>query len=343
MNVLMIGLYPPHVGGIASYVYNLKKELESLDITVYVVTYGKFAQFKNDPHVYGTYTTNTLRGVTFLAAGTQKAYHIAKEKDIDILHAHYLVPPGLTGVFTKRLCDCPLIITCHGSDIFVFSQGLKKVLSKIVVKKADCIVCNSEATLKAVHTLNPSHAVYIPSGVDLNRFSPFGVSREAITYVGALHPVKGVDTFLTAMHTINEKVWIVGDGPQREYLEQLASKLQIDCTFWGYRTDIPDIMNKSKIVVLPSKNEGFGLTLLEAMACKTPVIARNTGGIPELIKNKKNGLLFETEQELHECIRYLLDNKKVYHTLQSNGLKCAQQWSWERTATQYANLYSQFW
>lgn len=339
----MIGLYPPHIGGIASYVYNLKKKLESFDITVYVVTYGKYDTSLADPAVFGTYVTSTLRGVTFLATGTQKACKIVKEKSIDLLHAHYLVPPGLVGVFTKKLHRCPLIVTCHGSDIFVFSQGWKKILSKIVIKEADCIVCNSEATLQAVTTLEQSPAVYIPSGVDINRFSPGDVPREAITYVGALHPVKGVDTFLRAMHDIDEKVWIVGDGPQRAYLEELASTLHIDCTFWGFRTDIPDIMNRSKMVVLPSKNEGFGLTLLEAMACKTPVIGRNTGGIPELIKDGKNGLLFETEQELHECIVSLLENKRLYQTLQSNGLKYAQNLSWEKTARQYANLYSNFW
>jgi glycosyltransferase involved in cell wall biosynthesis len=304
---------------------------------VYVVTYGRSSSEK----VYGTYVSARLRGLSFLITGTRNVYHVIKKENIDVLHAHYLVPPGLVGSLAKKAARLPLVVTCHGSDVFVFSSGWKKLISRSVVHSSDCVACNSLATLNAVQELNASHAVYVPSGVDLNRFNPLHLEREAVTYVGALRKVKGVDIFLKAMEGIDEKIWIVGDGPERKSLKVLAKTLKLDCIFWGFRTDVPDLMNRSKIVVLPSRNEGFGLTLLEAMACKTPVIGRKTGGIPELIDGK-NGLLFETEEELHEEIRNLLEDQNLWKKIGENGLKTASKWSWKKTAQHYAKIYSEF-
>lgn len=334
----MIGLYPPHIGGIASYVYALRKELEALGISGSIVTYGK----GSGPHVYGAPVFHRLRGVSFTATGTRKVLQVIKKEDIDVLHAHYLVPPGLVGVLSKKLSGLPLVVTCHGSDLYVFSTGWKRLLSQYVIKSCDCVVTNSKATLKVAQSLgNPvTRYEYVPSGVDLKQFTPMNMKREAVTYVGSLHSVKGVDIFLKAMKGLREPVWIVGDGPERKSLEQLAQKLQIPCTFWGFRTDIPVLMNRSKMVVLPSRNEGFGLTLLEAMACGTPVIGRKTGGIPELITGE-NGLLFETVEELSQNVTNLLENQVLWEKIRENGLQTASTWRWERTAKLYADIYSQ--
>jgi glycosyltransferase involved in cell wall biosynthesis len=335
MNILMIGLYPPHIGGIASYVHNLVRSLEDQGHSVYVVTYGA----SSTPRVYGTSVTRRGRGLSFLLSGVKTAYRVVREQDINIIHAHYLVPPGMVGACVKNLSGLPLVVTCHGSDIFVFSRGWKKVLSRLVISQSGCIATNSQATLHAVQALGARNPVYVPSGVDRNRFKPLDAHREAVTYVGALQQVKGVDTFLRAMEGIPEKVWIVGDGPQRASLESLARELDLSCTFWGYRTDIPELMNRSKLIVLPSRHEGFGLTVLEAMACGTPVIGRKTGGIPELITGK-NGCLFETEPELHHTIERLLSDATLWERMREEGLKTASQWNWDETAKVYSTLYS---
>jgi glycosyltransferase involved in cell wall biosynthesis len=330
MNVLMIGLYPPHVGGVSSYVYSLKNALEKRGITVYVVTYGK------SPGVYGAPVTPRLRGVSFCVTGTQKVLQVIRKRPCDILHAHYLVPPGLVGVLAKKVSRIPLVVTCHGSDVLVAS-GFIKVLSNYVVRVADCVVCNSDAVLKRVHTDTPTRV--IPSGVNTNRFKPLQMDRKSVTYVGSLHKVKGVDIFLRALKGIDVPVWVVGDGPERKSLEELAHSLGIDCTFWGPRTDIPELMNQSKIVVLPSRHEGFGLTLLEAMACKTPVIGRTIGGIPELLTGE-NGLLFTTEEELHQHVETLLHDHSLWEKLQKNGFETALQWGWDKTAALYEDVYN---
>lgn len=331
----MVGLYPPHTGGISSYVYEVKKALESLGMTVYVVTYGNVV----DGTVYGTRVISSVRGPSFIVTGTERVLSVIKKEKIDVLHAHYLVPPGLVGVFSKKISGLPLVVTCHGSDVFVFSTGWRRFLSKYVVKNADCVAANSQATLKMIQELGGHNTQYVPSGVDVNRFKPLNREREAVTYVGALNRVKGVDLFLRAMEGVSEKVWIVGDGPERERLEALAANLKIECTFWGFRTDVPEFMNRSKVVVLPSRSEGFGLTLLEAMACGTPVVGRETGGIPELITGE-NGFLFRTEEELRNQVITLLENKELWKNMREKGLETASKWSWERTAHFYAGIYS---
>ncbi|MBU6997261.1 MAG: glycosyltransferase [Theionarchaea archaeon] len=351
MNVVMVGLYPPHIGGIASYVYNLREALIRLGVSVHVVTYGKVDGFKVlqeskpeseplDPGVHGTFVTQKMRGGSFLISGTVKTLQVVRENDIDVIHAHYLVPPGLVGVLAKKISGVPLMVTCHGSDVFVFSRGWKTVISQYVTRNADSVSCNSRATASALQETTGVHPTYVPSGVDTTRFTPLHLEREAVTYVGALTPVKGVDTFLKAMKGINEKVWIVGDGPERPYLESLANTLGLDCTFWGFRTDTPQLMNRSKVLVLPSRHEGLGLTLLEAMACQTPVIGRNTGGIPELLTGR-NGLLFDTEEELHKKVKILLENNSFREKISTEGFKTASQWSWDNTAREFLELYHQ--
>lgn len=335
MNVLMIGLYPPHIGGIASYVQNLVQSLEDQGHSLHVVTYGKSSL----PRVYGTTVTRRGRGFSFLLSGIKTAYRVVREQDIQIIHAHYLVPPGMVGACVKKLSGIPLVVTCHGSDVFVFSKGWKKRLSRLVINQSDCITTNSQATLKTVEALGARDPVYVPSGVDRTCFKPLDMQREAVTYVGALHEVKGVDMFLRAMKGIPEKVWIIGDGPQRASLESLSHELDLSCTFWGYRTDIPELMNRSKLIILPSRHEGFGLTILEAMACGTPVIGRKTGGIPELITGK-NGCLFKTEPELHHTIERLLSDTDLWERIRMEGLKTASTWSWKETAKVYTMLYS---
>ncbi|MBU7015315.1 MAG: glycosyltransferase family 4 protein [Theionarchaea archaeon] len=351
MKVVMVGLYPPHIGGIASYTYNLREALIRLGVTVYVVTYGKVDEndtpqgskkeetATSDPEVFGTLVSRRVRGGSFLVSGTIETCRVIKENNIDIIHAHYLVPPGLVGVLAKKMCRVPLVVTCHGSDVFVFSRGWKTLISRTVAKNADSVSCNSRATARALLRTTGVQPTYIPSGVDTTKFTPLHMEREAVTYVGALTPVKGVDTFLRAMKGINEKVWIVGDGPERPYLESLAHTLGLDCTFWGFRRDTPQFMNRSKILVLPSRHEGLGLTLLEAMACKTPVIGRNTGGIPELLTGE-NGLLFDTEEELHDNIKSLLENDGFRERISTEGFKTASQWSWENTAREFLEMYN---
>lgn len=165
----------------------------------------------------------------------------------------------------------------------------------------------------------------IYSGLDLEQFtphlsdtgddtntSPLKYPKDAggafvVGTIGRLVKEKGFEFLLQAVKIAQKfiprlRLVIVGDGPERKNLEWLAHKLQFNqqVLFVGWQADPLKWLNNFDIFILPSvKRESFGLVLLEALALKKPVIASKLGGIPEIIQNKKTGLLVKpgnTEQ-----------------------------------------------
>ncbi|MEA1993391.1 MAG: glycosyltransferase family 4 protein [Euryarchaeota archaeon] len=323
MNILMIGLYPPHIGGVATHIYHLKKELEK-NHNVYVLTYGE----ATDGRVFSTFAPKLGRGLFFSMSGLMKIRKIVKQCDIDVIHAHYILPPGFVGLFGKRLTGTKLVISAHGSDV---NRLMKKCyghfLSGIVLKKSDYLIANSKAVAETLKRYNRTELIY--NGVDLDRFYPKNYEREGVTCIGALIKDKGVETLLKAW----DDPWIVGDGPERLRLEALGG------TFFGYRSDTEEILNKSKVLVLPSKKEGFGIVLLEAMACGTPVIARDIPGVNEIVKDRYNGLLFKKDSELNLLINKIIKKRNLREKLVENGLKTVKNFGWAKTAGKVLGVY----
>lgn len=333
MRVLFIGLYPPHIGGIATHTFNLKRELEKQGIKVYVLTYGR----ASGKRIRGTFVTKRLRGLSFLISASISGYLFARRKGIDLIHAHYLVPPGIVGVFLKLLLRKPLIVSAHGSDVYTHNSFLK-FLSKLVFKFSDALISNSRATKERLKELGGKNIYVIYNGVDFEKFRPLNMKREAITYIGSLEPVKNLGFLFEALRGFDEKVWIVGDGSERKRLEELARELSLKVKFWGFRNDTCKILNKSKLLVLPSKFEGFGMVLLEAMACDTPVLGRRTFGISEIL-DSRNGILFESKGELRVGIENVLIDEKLRDSLIKNGRKTIKKFSWRESAKKVLEVY----
>lgn len=323
MNILMIGMYPPNIGGIATHIYYLKKELEK-NHNVYVLNYGK----SQEDRVFSTYAPKKFRGFFFLSSGGSKILKIIKKYDIDIIHSHYILPSGLLGVFGKFFTKRKLIISAHGSDVnILMKKKYGRCICKYVLKKSDCLIANGKSVAEDLSRYNRVEIVY--NGVDLNRFYPKSYKREGVAYIGALTKEKSVDTLLKAW----KNPWIIGDGPERSNLEKFGG------TFFGYRLDTEEILNESKVLVLPSRKEGFGMVLLEAMACGTPVIARNIPGINEIVKDNYNGSLFEKDSELKGLIGKILEDENLREKFVKNGLKTVKNFTWKKTAEKVLKIY----
>jgi len=140
-----------------------------------------------------------------------------------------------------------------------------------------------------------------------------------IGIIANLIPVKSHEVLIKAMPSVIEKfpdtiLLIIGEGPRKSYLSTLVSELNLDnkVMFLGYRSDIAPLISIFDIGVLCSESEINPVALLEMMASGVPVIASRAGGIPEIVKHDKNGLLFSEGQwdELSQCIIRLLVNKK---------------------------------
>jgi glycosyltransferase involved in cell wall biosynthesis len=217
---------------------------------------------------------------------------------------------------------------------------------KKALKKTDCTITVSDANRELLVKLYPDvepRIVTIHNGIDLEHFEKqllhFSSQKKAkirsdlmktgqndfvITSVAALHPRKGLKHLIEAFAEIKKeapqaKLVIVGEGPQRKELVEFIKKSGVvhEVMLLGKQENIPEILKSSDLFVLPSVKEAFGIAVLEAMAAQLPIIASGVGGIPEIIKNNKSGLLVEpgNTEALKTGIQELMKNQPLSQKL----------------------------
>jgi glycosyltransferase involved in cell wall biosynthesis len=237
-------------------------------------------------------------GVHILTIARQARAHRA-----DIVHAHWTL-----SAMAARLGGAhrvaPLITTVHGSDMFQAAAipGIRQ-LTRQALRSSRAVVAISEALGDAVRT-NGAHADrlhIVPECIDAGAFTPGPPTRERLVlYAGSLIERKGVAFLIQAMAALRAsgQPWrceIVGEGTLRAALEAQRDTLGLsDCiTFLGpvSQQQLRERMQAASVFVLPSTEEGLGVVLMEAMACATPCVGSNVGGIPDII-TPATGALF---------------------------------------------------
>ncbi len=321
MNVLLITIWKPRKGGIVTRVENLIKFSKH---SFSIITYEKCVNLP------------LLRAISFIVYGFFKGV----STNFDIIHAHYAIPQGFLGLLLKKVKKKPLVITVHGSDILVLGKNrITKFFVASVLKNADCIIAVSRHLKRRVIDLGveESKVKVIYAGISFSLKNEKEEKERRVVYIGSLVKQKGVDILLKAFKDIDAELFIVGNGKERDNLEKIAGK---KVYFLGEMENLDKIFSKASVLVLPSREEGFGLVLLEAMSRGIPVVATRVGGIPEVI-NKKNGLLVEREnvEELRKAISSILNNRKTAKKLSSYGRKTVKKFSWRKMAHEVDCIY----
>lgn len=331
MRVCLLGQYPPHIGGVSSHTYLLSRELVKRGDEVYVLTYphpdvkdtgGVKVETAFAPNIKG------LRGLFFFISSTFKLMSMVRRFNIELIHAHFLLPPGLIGVCVGSLLGKKTAVTAHGSDLMIQAKNpILRSLIKFVLKKADYVlVVNQTLNDKVLEFGITQDKVYItPNAVDVEKFNPqkkelpSGVKmshdKPVLLFVGNLVFQKGVKYLLESKKLMKSdaELLIVGDGPLRQELEMKVQNDGIpDVVFVGARRDVEQIMPSADVFVLPSISEGFPITILEAMASGLPVVATNAGGISEVM-NENVGIMVNSANpmELTSALDKILENKKI--------------------------------
>ena len=236
----------------------------------------------------------------------------------DLLHSHWILPQGLTGVLAAKPLGIPHIVTVHGGDVFALRGALMSRFKRFTLGNADAITVNSSATHAAVERLVPVGAPVhtIPMGASEPKIDREAVERirglyrrengPLLVFVGRLVYEKGVDDLIEAVARLRDELphltaLIIGDGPDRTELEESASRLGVgDRTVfagWVQPDQISNHLAAGDIFVGPSKKspngwiEAQGLTFVEAMLAGTPVIATRSGGIVDAVRHEETGLL----------------------------------------------------
>jgi glycosyltransferase involved in cell wall biosynthesis len=302
----------------------------------------------------------------YLLRGTMWARRIAHEHACDVIHAHWVVPAGLMGAWAAKRTRKPLVVSAHGSDLLVWAKkrGIRS-LARWTMRQARACSANSAEMADECRALGAADdrllTIY-ETGVDATRFHP-DVDGTAIRrqhqcnadeivalFVGHLTRVKGVDVLLKAFARLSLphlRLLIVGDGPEREPLETLATTLGVAerTTFAGAVSwqDMPPYFAASDFFVLPSRSEGMGIVLLEAMATGKPVIGSDVGGIPSLVTPNKNGWLVapEDDEALAATLRLMTKDTAWRQRLGATALRMARtQFGEDKQVDRVEQLYA---
>jgi glycosyltransferase involved in cell wall biosynthesis len=229
-----------------------------------------------------------------------------------VINIQCVGPNGYWGKGLSKRFNIPIVVSTHGertndsSGFYLVKENVE--IYEGLISSAKAVVCVSEVSAKESITpyeVNTDNSVMIPNAITI-------IDQETITpdrpfdivYVGRLVAEKGVDTLIEAVARLrqgfpNVTVKIVGSGPAFEQLNQLVveSGLTENVIFVGQldRNGVRQVLLSSKILVLPSRKESFGLVLLEAANAGCAVVATSTGGIPSIVEHGQNGLLFEID------------------------------------------------
>jgi len=238
-----------------------------------------------------------------------------------------------------------------------------KFFSKFLAKKANYIRIVSPFLYQHLNKLNIDRKkiFLVPPRCDSNLFNYKSIdsnkpiqltnSQYNLLFVGNLIYAKGVDVLLESFALIEKEysgltLSYVGDGIERHKLKNRAKDLGIEqkVIFFGkidYK-DIPVLMKYSDILILPSREEGVGRVILEAMAMKLPVVASNVGGIPLLIEDREDGLLFESQNviNLHKQIQLLIEDKNLSIDITNSAYqKFINNYEYEVSINKFINMY----
>jgi N-acetyl-alpha-D-glucosaminyl L-malate synthase BshA len=291
---------------------------------------------------------------------------IIRERRLHVLHAHQYTP-FFYGALAARLARAGtrVVFTEHGRhypDVVSWKRRLGNRL--ILSRLADRItgVCEFSAKALAERDGFRSQPIeIIENGIDVDRYRPaadraalkrrLGLdgARRHVVIVARFHPVKDHHTLLEAFAAVAASVddvdlVLVGDGPLRGDLERQASALGIDARvrFLGVRRDVPELLAAADVFTLCSVSEAASITLLEAMATGTPVVATDVGGNPEIVRHRVDGLLTPRGDALAlaAAIVELLNDPDLASTLGRHAAERARsKYQLKDTVDRYGSLY----
>lgn len=269
-------------------------------------------------------------------------------EQLDLLHVHYAVPHAVSAALAKDMAESTIgiITTLHGTDVTVLGHdpNLRDTVS-YGLKKSNYVTTVSESlrndTIELINPKTPIRTIY--NFIDEKRYIPLdagslkselGIEEDekVIIHISNFREVKNIPdiikSFSRIKETVNAKLLLVGEGPEKEEMEALAAQLQLEkeVIFTGKRNDMPELLAISDVMFHLSKQEAFGLVILEAMACGVPTVATDRGGIPEVIDDGLNGYLvpFEDIDAVVEKGLLLLQNDDLRDQFSQQGIKTAK-------------------
>ncbi|ADD01558.1 glycogen synthase [Thermoanaerobacter mathranii subsp. mathranii str. A3] len=367
--------YPPNIyGGAGVHVDYLVRELSKL-MKVDVRCFGDQDYTADNLKVRGYKEWDKLkensdpRYQKVLGPFSIDLAMVKDEIDSDILHCHTWYT-FMAGFLAKKLYDKPLVVTIHSLEPLrpwkeeQLGNGYKlsSWMERTGIEAADRVIAVSQGSKEDIlkyYNIPEEKVEVIYNGIDLNQYQKtdrniarkkYGIEGKYILFVGRISRQKGITHLIDAVKYLPKdiKVVLCASSPDtQEVLEEVEQKVKLyDNIIWinkmVEKEEIIELYSNAEVFACPSIYEPFGIINLEAMACKTPVVASATGGIKEVVVHEETGFLVEpgNSEELAKYINILLNNKDLAIKFGENGRKRVEEmFSWESIARKTYEMY----
>lgn len=266
---------------------------------------------------------------------------VAEYYDLDLLHVHYAIPHSVSALLARQMLAArgrhlPFVTTLHGTDITLVGLDRSYLpITRFAIEESDGVTSIShylrERTVKEFKIKREIEVIsnfvncdfYLPLSSEIRavkRRRYAAPDEKILIHLSNFRPVKrvrdAVEIFARVVERVPAHLLLIGDGPDRSVAEWLAHKkgIQERVHFLGKQDSVNELLPIADLMLMPSELESFGLAALEAMACRVPSIATAVGGVPELIEDGVNGLLFhvgEIEAMADAAAELLLDPARL--------------------------------
>ncbi|MFL5507965.1 MAG: glycosyltransferase family 4 protein, partial [Gemmatimonadaceae bacterium] len=355
---LVTEYYYPHLGGICEHVHFFAREARRYGHQVDIIT-SNIPGAREEPHVIRIGKSQPV-----YANGSQARFTWGLElrKDLkrvfslgqyDIIHVHSPLSPVLP-VMAIEEANCPVVGTFHTYFDRSFAYGIGNRYFQKRLDQLDAAIAVSHSTTIALNRYFEANWTIVPNGIDTDVFNPH-VPRPAslrtdvpvILFLGRFDPRNGLTTLIDSFRKVRGKnrqaqLVVVGDGPLRKHYYRAAGG-DPDITFVGsVLGERPGYYAHSAMYACPTTKASFGITLLESMACETPVVCSDIYGFRDVVKHEREALMVHCgdTEDLADAMVRLLDDETLRARLGKRGRQEALKYSWSRVTEAVLDIYT---
>ena len=371
MNILQALFFPPEQpGGVSSMVPYIQERFQQMDWPMDIFSLPKRIRNKGQEEIeFKTFDVKQFIGnpIVDKYIQTYKDYvwwtRMRIQTSHDLIHAHH---PIAALVMKQLFPDTPVLMTIHSSyerelilnrkiqEGGIEHQFLTAIYGELEVQMDGLLtVSESFRGYLSPYLTSPERVHVIPNGFDEKRFKPISHDNAVpqLITVCRLVPAKGLDILLRACAELKQRNYpfvlhIIGDGPIRKELEELAVELNLydEIIFYGYMLHPEEFMPFFDVFVLPSRAESFGSVFAEAALCWLALVGTNVGGIAEQIQDGANGLLVPPEDPtaLADALEKLVSDPTYrYNMARAAWDRAKKDYSLQRVIAQMKHVYLQ--
>jgi N-acetyl-alpha-D-glucosaminyl L-malate synthase BshA len=308
-----------------------------------------------------------FREPQYLLALANRLVQVSRTYHLDIIHAHYAIPHAAAAYLARQILTASggsvprTITTLHGTDVTILGADPSyRETVAFCVDQSDAVTAVSASLRDDTKREMPVRSAIevIPNFLDcaFHRRAPNPTLRarlcpageKLVVHISNLRPVKQVDAVVQVFARVRERVAsrlaIVGEGPELGKAEELIRKLGLSAhvEMIGETDDVIGLLSEADVFLLPSLQESFGLSALEAMACGVPVVASSVGGLPEVVDDGETGFLHPHDRFdlMAESVVRLLSDADLHARMSARGANIVvERFSADRIVPQYEELY----